>query len=282
MLKPSQLSGEIKKLLRLTFSISLAVFLFILFFQPIDLSHFNMNSLILVTAGLGCITFLLLVIFLQVLPALFPKLFSIKEWEAEPDYLTAALIIIFHATAYAFYIRYVGLVSLTMYLMFKVALISILPVVILWVHYKLRWLNVQLEHMGKNSDSLRSLLKENKEIQENKIIELFSENKSEKLHLQLNDIFLIRSADNYIEVVFSDNGQIKKNLIRNTLRNVESQLSIYREFIRCHRTCIVNTNHIEKLDKHYHAYAISFHGYNEQVPVSRQYLLKVKETLGVN
>ena len=281
MFKLSPLTKEIKKMIRLIFSISLVVFLFILFFQPFNLDHLNFNSKLLFISGLGGITFLLLVIFLQLLPALFPKVFNIHEWETEPDYLTGALIIIFNATAYTFYLRYVGFVNINMYLAFKVVLISIFPVVILWVHYKLTWLNMQVEKLSEKSDKMYSMLKENKELHESKIIELFSENKSEKFNLKLDDIVLIKSADNYVEVIFLDNGQLKKNLIRNTLRSVEFQLSIYQDFIRCHRTCIVNIQHIEKISKHYNVYNISVRGYNDLVPVSRQYLLKVKETMGI-
>ena len=278
MRKLKTFGPEIKKLLRLVFSISLGVFLFILFFQPVNLDHFDFNSKLLLIAGCAGITFFLLVAFLQILPEIFPKIFNVKEWEAEPDYFTATLIFILHSTAYAFYIRFVGSVYITMYIMFKLALIGLLPVVILWIHYKLRWLNNKVEKLTSESKALDNELKETNKNLESRFIEFLSVNQTEKLNLKLADIVTIKSADNYVEIIYRQEEQFRKKLIRNTLRNIEVQLKDNPDFIRCHRTCIVNKNLIEKISKKY-PYHIVIQDYTEEIPVSRQYILKVKEAL---
>jgi len=71
----------------------------------------------------------------------------------------------------------------------------------------------------------------------------------------------------------------RKKLIRNTLRNIELQIRQYSNFIRCHRICIVNLHYIDKLIRRDSNHWLIIRGFDEQVPVSRQYLLKLKESI---
>jgi len=113
----------------------------------------------------------------------------------------------------------------------------------------------------------------------NKTIEFNVENSSENFKLMNSEIAFIKSADNYIEIVYKEENNFKKKLIRNTLKNIELQIKQYPDFIRCHRTCIVNTLYIEKLNKGYGNHWLAIKEYSEPIPVSRQYLLKIKEAL---
>jgi DNA-binding LytR/AlgR family response regulator len=73
--------------------------------------------------------------------------------------------------------------------------------------------------------------------------------------------------------------KLKKALIRNTLKNIELQIKQYSNFIRCHRTFVVNLHYVVKLNHDYNSHWVTIKGYDEKVPVSRQYLLKLKEAL---
>jgi DNA-binding LytR/AlgR family response regulator len=92
------------------------------------------------------------------------------------------------------------------------------------------------------------------------------------------DVAFIKSADNYVEIVYVEGDTYKKKLIRNTLKNIELQIKQYSNFIRCHRISIVNFHFIEKLNSNYGNHWITIKGYEEHIPVSRQYLLKLKES----
>ncbi len=113
----------------------------------------------------------------------------------------------------------------------------------------------------------------------NKTIEFISENKSEKLSLLIREIIFIKSADNYAEVRYLEGDRASKKLVRNTLRNIELQLSPHPEFVRCHRICIVNIHHIEKLNGTNNHHTVTIKGYDKPIPVSRQYYIKMKEAL---
>jgi hypothetical protein len=273
----SPVQDEFIQEIKLLFGISLSVFLFVLFFQPFDLNHLNFNNKLLFIAGLGAITFLMLVFFHLVLPRVMPNLFKADEWEFVNVYLLSALFIILNSVALAFYLRFAGTVSLSMYMMFKVVFISAAAIIVLRFYHNTRELKHQIRLLYTKNNKLNALLTESKEGRNLETIEIYSENKSEKLEIKLIDLVLIKSADNYIEVVYLDNGQFRKKLIRNTLKSIEDMLQKFPWFIRCHRTGIINVEYIDKLTRSYSGYKIYIKGYDNEVSVSRQYLLKVRE-----
>ncbi|MBN1415862.1 MAG: LytTR family transcriptional regulator [Bacteroidales bacterium] len=277
--RPNLVDAEMKHDLKVLFSISLGIFLFVLFFQPFELNHLAFNNKLLFIAGLGAITFLVMSLFHIVLPLIWPKFFKAGYWENEPVYLISILILVFSSAAFAFYLRYVGSIELSLYIMFKIVVICIAPVVVLQIYDKNQSLRHQVYLLHENLTKLRTLLGKYEKDQVSGSVEIFAENKSEKIEIRIADLVFIRSADNYIEIVYLENEQFKKKLIRNTLRNIEDILSFYPVFIRCHRTCIVNKNFVEKMVHHYTVHKIIIKGYNGEVPVSRQYLLQVKEAI---
>jgi len=260
-------------------SISFGVFLFILFFQPFSLDRFEFNNKLIFVAGLGAIVFLLIVLIrITFLWFILRSYQNLSEIDA-PFYFRDFLIWLLSSVAFAFYLRYVGLVSISFYIMFKVVLICLAPLIVLRLFNKFSELRIQNE----------SLLKEIRIVTEhpekygkdflNKSIEFISENSAEKLNLVIADVILMRSADNYVEIVYKEVADIKKRLIRNTLKNVEKQVNLYSNFIRCHRTCIINTHYINKLNRRFNNYWLTLKDINDNIPVSRQYLLKIKENI---
>jgi DNA-binding LytR/AlgR family response regulator len=277
--RPTFINDRTKHDLKVIFSISLGLFLFILFFQPFELNSLSFNNKLLFLTGLGAITFAIIVLFQIVLPQVWPKFFKTGFRESEPVYLIHALIWIFLSTAFAFYVRYVGSIKLSMYLVFKIVIMCFSAVVVMRLYYNSQSLRHRILQLHENLTNVHSQLAKYEKEPPALNVELFSDNKSEKIVLQSTDLVMIRSADNYIEIVYKENDQFKKKLIRNTLRNIEDMLGYYPEFIRCHRTCIVNKNYIEKLNRNYTGQKIILKGYDAEIPVSRQYQLLVKEAL---
>ena len=110
----------------------------------------------------------------------------------------------------------------------------------------------------------------------NKSIEFVSDNLNNNIVFRLSDIILFKSADNYVEIIYREGAEIKKSIIRSTLKSVETQLKPYSSFIRCHRTAIVNSTQIQRINTKFGSYSLSLKEYGEDIPVSRQYLYKVK------
>ncbi|MCX6328902.1 MAG: LytTR family DNA-binding domain-containing protein [Bacteroidia bacterium] len=277
--KLDQLIYLLKKELGHFLSISLGVFLFVLFFQPFPLDRFDFNNRLLFVAGLGAIVFLFMVLVRIVFPWLIQNSHQSNNEHILPSYIGGFIILALSSVAFAFYMRYVGLVSISFYIIIKVVLICLTPTVVLSLCDAFKELKEQNESFIKEKKIIQKQIKKYEEDYLNKSIEFISDNSTEKLNLLIADVAFIKSADNYVEIVYKEGDNFKKKLIRNTLKNIEQQIKPYSNFIRCHRICIVNLYYIEKLKSNYNDYWLTIKGYNEQIPVSRQYLLKIKEAI---
>lgn len=274
---PNQMIQIIKKDLALLLSISFGVFLFVLFFQPFSVERFDFsNSLIFVT-GLAGIVFLFMFLVRNVVPWVIQKYARNTPESVFPPYLGNFIILTLSSVAFAFYLRYVGFVSISFPVMLKIVLICMTPPVILWLYDTYQDLMLQNETLIKEINIIKKQIVQYQDDYQYKSIEFISETSSENLKLPISDVAFIRSANNYVEIVYKEGEDFKKKLIRNTLKNIERITSPYSTFIRCHRICIVNIYFIEKLSTKNNNHWIIIKGYQEKIPVSRQYLLKLKD-----
>lgn len=275
MRKLNNLSGLLNAELGLLLSISLGLFLFVLFFQPFTLDRFDFNNRLIFFAGLGVIIFIIMVLSRVIIPW-FYKNYSDTEL---PAYLGGLMILVLNSVAFAFYLRYVGHVGITFFVMVKVVLISFGASLSLGLTDSFSNLKHQNELLILERKEVQKQVERYEEDYLNKSIDFYSENITEKLSLLIADVAFIRSADNYVEIVFREGDNLRKQLLRNTLKNIELQIKPYSNFLRCHRICIVNQHYIEKLESDYSNHWLVIKGYNEHIPVSRQYLLKLKEVV---
>lgn len=259
--------------------VSLGIFLFILFFQPFTLEQFDFNNRLLVVAGMGAIVFLLMMLTRSFFP--YTETSGTKHGHSRtvPGLYSSLILLALGSVAFAFYLRYVGHVEITFFVMFKVIFICLVPPVTLRLcdmFRELRHDNFSLRNPDNQPGETASNPQDDLS---HKPITFTSDNSTDNLSLITGDVIFIKSADNYVEIAYKTDGQIRKQLLRNTLKKIEEQLKPYPDFIRCHRICIVNLKHISRLENKNQTYSLILSGYDEKIPVSRQYLLKVKESL---
>jgi DNA-binding LytR/AlgR family response regulator len=277
--KLDQLVQLLNEKLRLLLSISFGIFLFILFFQPFPIDRFDFNDNLLFVAGFGAIVFLFMFLLRVAIPWMIKKSHQTVNEPVLTSYLSGFIILALCSVAFVFYLRYVGFVSISFYIVFKVVLTCLAPPVALKLYDVNKELIQQNESLISERKTIQKQVEKYEEDNLNKSIEFISETGTENLTLLIAEVVFIQSADNYIEIAYMDGDNFKKMLIRNTLKNIELQIKQYSNFIRCHRTCIINMHYIEKLNQDYSSHWITLKGYHEKIPVSRQYLLKLKETL---
>ncbi|MBI4646738.1 MAG: LytTR family transcriptional regulator DNA-binding domain-containing protein [Bacteroidia bacterium] len=275
--KLSQIINLLAHEFRLYLSIGIGVFLFILFFQPFPLERFDFSNKLLFIAGLGGIIFLSMLLSRIVILWLIQNNYQIYREVFFRSYLKGFIILAASSVAFPFYLCYVGDVNITFYLMSKVILICLAAPVILWIYDTLWELKKQNESLVKEKEMMQKQVEKYEEDYQNKSIEFISDNNTEKFNILISEIAFIKSADNYVEFVYKEGDIFKKKLLRNTLKNIEQQIKQFSNFIRCHRICIVNIRYIEKFNRNYNNHWLTIKGYDEQIPVSRQYLLKIKE-----
>jgi len=250
----------------------MGMFLFMLFFQPFPNKFSDLNSGLIFNAGFGAIVFILLNAI-----HLFSKIFKHSDKEIL-SYFNGIILLIVTTVAFTFFLRYVGEVNIKFYSVAMVALICLAPPVALRIYRRTNELRQDNDLLLKENLSLQnqlhSLANDNPF---NTIVFHSADGSSEVMKLLVPDLILIKSADNYVEIYYRDNNTIRKKLIRNTLRNIEQLLTPYNQFIRCHRTCIINAVHIDKLHLKINSSYIIVKDLDEHIPVSRQYILKLKE-----
>jgi len=275
----NQLIRLLKENFVLFLGISFSVFLYMLFFQPFPPENFDFNNNLLYASGLGAIIFidifLIRILFLSIIKS---KNKTVHD-SVLLSYLSSFIIWAIATLAFAFYLHYIGLVEITFFVVTKIAFICLAPVVLLKIYDVIHELKQQNESLIIEKKIIQKQVEKYEEGVLNRTIEFYSENSTENLSLLVSDVAFIKSADNYVEIVFKQGEDFKKKLIRNTLKNVEQQTKQYPNFIRCHRTCIINTLYVEKLNRDDNNHWLTINGYDEQIPVSRQYLLKIKETI---
>lgn len=262
--------------LKLIISVSLGIFIFILFFQPFEPVNLGFNDRLIFNSGFAGIIFFISSVIRAIHSKQLLKKSPVIKRNLVYQFLGGFIILALCSVAFAFYARYVGQITISFIIMFKIILICLVSPIIIKLSDTLNELKAQNKTLIKVNKAMIIKVKKFENDLLNKTITISSETNNDKIELTIADIIYIKSADNYIELIFNDGGLIEKKLIRNTLKNIELQFQPFSNFIRCHRTCIVNTHFIEKLNKSLNNYSLKIRNYDQVIPVSRQYLAKIK------
>lgn len=257
-------------------SVSLGIFLFLLFFQPFEIRNPDFDNRLIILATFGAITLVLLSIFRLVIPSIFITAFSEERWTIKKEIIIDLLFVISNSVAFSFFARYVGGVRINFPIAINIVILSISAAAVLVTINRIYMLKKQIEEL---CEYIPDNQKQKIESTKNEMIDFESENLTEFFQIPASQVLLIKSANNYIEVFYQEGNKTHKKLIRNTLKNTEEKLANYEDLIRCHRSYIVNRKHVQKLSRGNYGLELSLFDYPEQIHVSRQYAMKVKEAL---
>lgn len=258
------------------------MFLFVLFFEPFNVNTFSNNNKPVFIVGLGAIVFLSIFCIRVVFFDFFERISNSIPGLAKNINFNGLVIFVLSCIALTFYLKYVGNLSINFLIMFKIIFICIPPPVILKINDSLSRSKTNIDNLLKDINLLQKKIEEYEKFYRNKSIAIISENGTERIELLISDILLVRSADNYVEIIYKTKEGTKKKLIRNTLKNIEYQTSQFSNFGRCHRTCIVNFLDVHSLERKQNNYWLRLTSYPDLVPVSRQYLSLIKEIIQEN
>lgn len=84
------------------------------------------------------------------------------------------------------------------------------------------------------------------------------------------DILFIESTDNYVSVHFLQNNKPRRELLRNSLKKMEELLHD-SSVIRCHRSFMINTQHIDFLQNQGKKQFARIRNFDQSIPVSEKY-----------
>lgn len=109
---------------------------------------------------------------------------------------------------------------------------------------------------------------------------LNGDNQNETLVLAPDQLLYLSAADNYVQVFFLENGQLRQRLLRSALKKMEDVLAPYPQFFRCHRTYVVNLDKVHRVSGNAQGYRLHLEGAGTEIPVSRALNEAIRERLG--
>ncbi len=98
-----------------------------------------------------------------------------------------------------------------------------------------------------------------------------AENNKDKLDICMDCLLYLEASDNYSAVVYLENGNLKKTLLRGSLTYMEKQTSGFENVVRCHRSYIVNILKVSSLTGNAQGYKLHFLETDIEIPVSRRF-----------
>ncbi|MFN8242337.1 MAG: LytTR family DNA-binding domain-containing protein [Bacteroidales bacterium] len=115
-----------------------------------------------------------------------------------------------------------------------------------------------------------SMISRNEESREPVKIKIVSKLKNESLEFVPGEFIYAESEGNYVTFYLGVDNKVRKITIRNSISDIENQLSGIPHFFRTHRAFIVNMRKISKTTGNALGYRLRLDGIENEVPVSRQ------------
>jgi hypothetical protein len=272
--KPYPFNDDLKYNTQVSFFISIGVFAFLFLFQPYGINSLILKERYYLITGFTVITFLALSFNLLIIPSLFPKIFTSGEWNIKKEILWYTWILFTMLTGLFLLNNTMGVMKVNFQVVVMLILIAVIPITALIIINHNRILRIHL----KMADELNKKLKEHKTIQE-KMLYFNSTYQKDSLAIKVNSLLFIRSANNYIEVFWKEANDIKNQMVRCSMATAEEVIIEYKFIIKCHRSYIVNVNFIDKIEGNSQGYKLFFENNSYTIPVSRNFVGKLKEML---
>lgn len=269
--KPYPKDSNLKKKFFTAFIFGNFIFLFLVLFQPFGINQWEVPNKALVLAGYGAITFVVVFFNSVLVEMIFKNWFKEQNWKVWKEIFWSLWHILLIGTANLLYSKWqVGFsLTLTNFLMYQwiTLIVGIIPVglITLWNYNRLQKKNLEA------ALQLTKVINTEPTIQQEKqqMVTLAGENTKENIQLDLDALLYMEAADNYIEVVWLTNTELQKKLLRNTLKNMEDQLSPESHIFRCHRSYLVNLRKVISVSGNSQGYKLHLSGTDELIPVSR-------------
>ena len=136
------------------------------------------------------------------------------------------------------------------------------------------------KYLAMELEELRQLNKELKEMQEPRLQELtLTGTTNESVTLQISHLLYIEAVGNYVKVNHLHDGQVRSDMLRTTMKQMEETLQDYPMIVRCHRAFLVNLGQVEQIVSHSGSTQLLIRQCHESLPVSRSNMAQVKAAI---
>ncbi len=102
---------------------------------------------------------------------------------------------------------------------------------------------------------------------------------SESVMLQISHLLYIESVGNYVKVCHLRDDNVRTDMLRATMKQMEETLQDYPMIVRCHRAFLVNLGQVEQIVSHSGSTQLLIKHCHESLPVSRSNMSQVKAAI---
>ena len=102
---------------------------------------------------------------------------------------------------------------------------------------------------------------------------------NESVTLPISDLLFIEAVGNYVKVCHLRDGQVRTDMLRVTMKQMEETLQGYPMVVRCHRAFLVNLGQVEQINSHSGSTQLLIKHCHESLPVSRSNMAQVRAAI---
>ncbi|WKV11233.1 LytTR family DNA-binding domain-containing protein [Marivirga harenae] len=257
-------------------------FLLIFIFKPLGFNSLPINYVLAFALGFGLIASSLVLISVKLLKFTFPKWMDEDAWTLGKEVFLIFTVLIL--IAFTIFIIFLGIdiadsspFALFRMVFIKTLLFSAFPILFMVLFEQYNYQRTQLKEAvdlsqkvthEKNSHAFTHSIR--------------AENGQLVLQLASKEILWAQSDGNYLDLYYiNEANEIKKELIRNRLKNLADQLPD-DSFFHCHKSYLINLNHIQKVQGNARNFEVILRYANVSIPVARSKSAELKEKINHN
>lgn len=265
--KPYFLIDHINIKLLMVLGVGMFTYLFLLIFRPYGIDVVIDANPLLIIGYASLVSFSLSISYF-LLPKYFPYYFSVRSWtiKKEATFLLISFLIIsttnyiYHNAFVAHYMPKFSFLKF-MSLVLSIGIFPVLFIIFMVERYLYK------KHNAVPTEIIEKIRKEKKEL-----VSIPSDNlKVPPLVLDIDDVLFAQSNNNYTTIVYTSDNKVRQELLRITLKKVNEILDVYPQFIRCHRSFIVNKNEIIEVSGNARSLHVKLKYVKDIIPVSRSF-----------
>ena len=102
---------------------------------------------------------------------------------------------------------------------------------------------------------------------------------NESVTLQISHLLFIEAVGNYVKVCHLRDEQVRTDMLRVTMKQMEETLQGYPMVVRCHRAFLVNLGQVEQINSHSGSTQLLIKHCHESLPVSRSNMAQVRAAI---
>jgi hypothetical protein len=274
--RPESRSAQIATVI----GVGVFIALFLLLFKPFGL-HEDYPNRFLTILGYGAITSIVLGVMSLLLPLAFPKWFEEGHWTVGKEMLMSSTTVFMIGLSNAMYTASVFGWPLSANLIINFQIITIIVGVIPMSFLVLLRYRQQSVVYDRGANALNNRITEqpNNRVTEqsnNRITEQPHSFDSSRLadqlssHLadKLSSLLAIEAADNYVTEFWEGQRGVRQNLVRATMKMMEERPGLPPTMMRCHRSWLVNLDHVERVTGNAQGYRLHL-PFGLEIPVAR-------------